>query len=259
MPCMLHTTSQQHVPEISGHLPLFPPPCHLPLPLPTLPHPPFPNPTPSPSPSALSRVPDMPVCCQMLCPRAACTASMPPTIALPCAARTRLSCPALTCCPAPPANALPCTLPATRTRASPPLPSIPHADLPYSPRDVCPAARALPCLAPLAACAPAASALPAAVPARCLHSQCTARTLSAPPLRALPALQLLLSYWCRLPRACPALPWTGALLLLRCCYWCTAAAAARLLLPPALLLPPELLLPLELLLLPALLLRWCCC
>ncbi|CAI7834630.1 unnamed protein product [Closterium sp. NIES-53] len=151
----------------------------------------------------------MPVCCQMLCPRAACTASMPPTIALPCAARTRLSCPALTCCPAPPANALPCTLPATRTRASPPLPSIPHADLPYSPRDVCPAARALPCLAPLAACAPAASALPAAVPARCLHSQCTARTLSAPPLRALPALQLLLSYWCRLPRACPALPWTG--------------------------------------------------
>ncbi|CAI7821290.1 unnamed protein product [Closterium sp. NIES-54] len=170
----------------------------------------------------------MPVCCQMLCPRAACTASMPPTIALPCAARTRLSCPALTCCPAPPANALPCTLPATRTRASPPLPSIPHADLPYSPRDVCPAARALPCLAPLAACAPAASALPAAVPARCLHSQCTARTLSAPPLRALPALQLLLSYWCRLPRACPALPWTGALLL-RCCY-CAAATGALLLL-----------------------------
>ncbi|CAI7819355.1 unnamed protein product [Closterium sp. NIES-54] len=141
-------------------------------------------------------------------------------------------------CPAPPARGypalpyalscavrerLPCALPATRTRASP---ALPYA-LP------CAARERLPCALPATrtsrvrcpARAPAASALPAAVPARCLHSQCAARTLSAPPACALPALQLLLSYCCRLPRACPALPWAAALLL-----------------PPTLLMPPALLL-----------------
>ncbi|CAI7761084.1 unnamed protein product, partial [Closterium sp. NIES-54] len=65
---------------------------------------------------------------------------------------------------------------------------------------------------------------------------CPTRCL-APPARTLSALQLLLSYYCRLPRACPALPWAVALLLppvllllLRCCYCSAAAAAARLLL-----------------------------
>ncbi|CAI7878297.1 unnamed protein product [Closterium sp. NIES-53] len=99
--------------------------------------------------------------------------------------------------------------------------------------------------------APAASALPAAVPARCLHSQCAACARLA---CAAAAAKLLLPLASSVP--CPAVGCCAAaaacaaataallllLLLLRCCY-CSAAAAAKLLLPPELLLPPALLLP----------------